>query len=392
MVGQIQQLYVNTRNQIPGVLNFPQAPVSSSGISFRDVLASNKQSAIATAVTFGSQRDSILDTINQARVNAAPEFNGVPAGAVRGFNIQDIYDMPPEDVKQALALLKDEISYNNFSGMSGKEIYERIENKFIEVFGEDFMMGFNLLQHVPGSVMSNDEGREITNYEYIEIGRAFNELVSGAVGFDEMFKINRERLYGNKSDMEIIDDIIAKYPERLTIHNLAMIVADMQSVGINDNIRFGNYLDILYERHGDSSMSDWSDYEKVWNSLLKKPANVQEMAFQLNGAIRDEGKNPYVMRARDILVKLGAVLGPNGLFLDPDGQGHVELNVDFTSPDSDDLFDEFLSDLEEHDEDLKEARELLEENSDAKDTGGVYEPAYEGVYNYNIASNVEYSQ
>jgi len=114
-------------------------------------------------------------------------------------------------------------------------------------------------------------------------------------------------------------------------------------------------------------MSDWSDYEEVWNSLLSKPANVQEMAFMHNGAIRDEPRNPHVLRVRDILVKLGAELGPNGYFLDPDGNPFVELSVTYGSLDSDDLFDEFHDDLEQHDEKMQESRELLENKSGSRE-------------------------
>jgi len=374
------------RNTDPLNSKFLPVPQSGLGANFRDVFISNRQNIITTAAVSGSQRDNIIGAINQSRITAASPFNAAPAGAIRKeYNIQDHYNVPPEDVKTILTQLQDEIRYSNFSGMSNKGIYEKIENKFIDAFGEDFMMGFNLLQHVYGSIKSDESGREITNYEYIEIGHAFNELVSSNVGYEEMFKVNRERLYGNKSDMEIIDAIIAKHPERLTNRCLALITSEMYSVGITDNIGLGKYVEKLYEKHGDKNMSDWTDYEEVWNSLLNKPANVQELAFPHNTALILEGKNPNVLRVRDILVKLGAELGPNGLFLDPEGQQFVELDVELGS--TGDLFDEFLEALNEHDEELQESRDLIEGNQNASESHVLYESGSDSSNNNSISIN-----
>ena len=367
----IQNLsFTPIRNTVPLNSNFSPMPQSGSGISFRDVLASNLQSSIAVAVSSGSQRDSILDAINQARVLTPSAFTGTPAGAVReAFDIRKHYSMPPEDVKSKLDKLEEEIRNSHYIRMSDSDIYHLIENKFIEAFGEDFMIGFNLLQNVPGAGMFNNPDGTVNNSVFIEIGRSFNDLVSSKIGIDEMHKVNRERLYGNKSDMEIVDAIIAKHPQRLTNRCLASITSEMYAVGLPDNIGFSKYVDLLFERYGDSSMSEWSDFEEVWNRLLSKPADVQEMAFMHNGALRDEGKNPFVIRVRDILVKLGAKLGPNGYFLDPNGEPFIELDVTFGSLDSDDLFDEFREDLEQHDENLHEARELLEKKGDVIEAG-----------------------
>ena len=377
-----------TRSTVPLNSNFSPVPQSNSGINFRDVLAANKQSTITVAISSGSQRDNILDAINQARILTSPAFTGTPAGAVReAFNVRDHYPLPPEGVSPILDKLQEEIRNSHYSGMSNKEIYEFIESKFIDAFGEDFMIGFNLLQIVPGSGMFNNPNREMSNYEFVEIGYIFNDLVSDKIGLDEMHKVNRERLYGNKSDMEIVDAIIAKHPQRLTNRCLASITSEMYSVGLPDNIGFYKYVDKQFEKYGDNNMSDWSDFEEVWNSLLSKPANVQEMAFMHNGALRDDGKNPFVIRVRDILVKLGAILGPNGYFLDPDGDPFVELGVTFGSLDSDDLFDEFREDLEKHDESLQESRELLDNNRNLREAKESYESTA-NTFHSNIPESI----
>jgi hypothetical protein len=274
--------------------------------------------------------------------------------------------MPPEDVQPILKRLIEEIRYGNYSGMTNKEIYERIESKFADSFGEDFMMGFNLFQAVPAFDMYNNPDRPMSNYEYVDIGHTFNDLVSGIVGFGEMQNINRERLYGNKDDMEIIDAIIAKHPQRLTNRCLALITAEMRAVGINDNIGFELYVEKLFGKSGGNSMSGWDGFEETWNNLLIRPANVQQMAFAHNKALDDEPNNPFVLRVRDILVKLGAELGPNGLFLDPDGNPFVELNVEFSG--AGDLIDELLETLEKHDENLRETRERYDGNRETRET------------------------
>jgi len=376
------------KNTVPLNSKFLPTSQSHSGVNFRDVLAGNMQNNITAAITSGSQRDAIIDAINQARITAAPVFNAAPSGADRGpFKIRDYYTMPPEKVKPILEKLKDEINSANYSGMSGKDIYEWIENRFMEEFGKEFMMGFNLLQHVRGSISGDGTGIAVSNYEYVAIGHVFNDLAGSCVGPDEMYKINRENLYGNKNDMEIIDAIIAKHPERLTNRCLALITSEMQAVGINDNIGFSKYVDLLYEKSGEFATKEpgWNDYEDRWNSLLNAPASIQEMAFLHNGSLKDDPKNPYVLRVRDILIKLGAELGPNGLFLDPAGQPHVELNVELGG--TDDLIDEFINDLEQHEKTLLESRERIEKNRELVDLNDSYESASDSNQNSKVSSS-----
>jgi hypothetical protein len=366
--------FAANRNDLTINSNFLPTSQPAFEKDFREVLTKFRQNPAPPVINGGVSRDNILSSISQARVTTAASFNAIPAGALREqFNIQNHYAIPPEEVKSLLIKLEEEISNADFSDLSKKEIYEWIENKFIEAFGEDFMMGFNLFLIIPSSGMFNNPNRVMSNYEYIDIGHAFNELVSNSIGFGEMQKVNRERLYGNKSDMEVIDAIIAKHPDRLTNRCLALITAEMKSVGINDNIGFGMYVEKLLEKSGSSTMSGWSDYEETWNSLLNKPANVQQMAFSHNKAMEDEPKNPHVLRVRDILIKLGAELGPNGYFLDPDGNPFIELNVEYGSLDSDDLFDEFHNDLEQHDEKLRDSRESPEKNRYSREASDVYD-------------------
>ena len=217
-----------TRQFQPAISSQPVNPAFQIDMQGLGKASSSFQlNALPSAINQGDLRGSILDSISQARVTAAPVFNAAPAGAVREkFDVRNHYTMPPEDVKPVLNRLQDEIRTTNLSGMSKQQAYEWIENKFIEAFGNDFMIGFNLLQVIPGFEMTNDPNRAMSNYEYVDIGYKFNDLVSSSIGFGEMQKINRERLYGNKSDMEVIDAIIAKHPMRLTNRCLALITAE----------------------------------------------------------------------------------------------------------------------------------------------------------------------
>jgi len=58
--------------------------------------------------------------------------------------ISDHYKVPLEEVLPTLRKLQDELKFTDFSGKTDFEIYDYIENRFIEVFGEDFRMAQHL--------------------------------------------------------------------------------------------------------------------------------------------------------------------------------------------------------------------------------------------------------
>ena len=65
--------------------------------------------------------------------------------------ISNHYDMEWHEVKPVLIELQQELNNTNFTGMTDTEIYDYIENRFIEVFGKDFLMAYNLGVLDPGS-------------------------------------------------------------------------------------------------------------------------------------------------------------------------------------------------------------------------------------------------
>jgi len=376
------------RNIVPANSKFLPTPQTSAGNDFRDVLASNKTSNIYTALTSGSQRDKLIDAINQARMFTPNAFKPAAAQAREPFNIQNHYTMPPEEVKPILEKLEEEIRNTDFSGMSNAQIYGFIENKYIEEFGNEFMMGHHILMVVPGSGMWNNPDRPMSNYEYVDIGFSFKDMVSSELGYMEMLQTNRTRLYGDKSDGEVIDAIIAKYPQGKTNRDLVLIEGELQSVGINFH-SVGRLVDTLIiksdEMPWDDNYPSWSDFEDRWNNIMNARANVQQLAFMHNASLKEARTNPLVaesvMQTRDILVKLGAELGPDGYFLNPDKSIFVSLDVEFGAGDSDALFDGFLKDLEQHHKNLDESRERLEKNRYTREVLGVYESASDNYHN-----------
>jgi len=96
-----------------------------------------------------------------------------------------------------------------------------------------------------------------------------------------------------------------------------------------------------------------------------------------------------IMQTKDILEKLGAVLGPNGLFIDPDEDTSIELKGEIGG--ADDLIDGFIRDLEQHDKSLHESREIREKNLETKEAGRIYESSSENYHN-SIASSTDHFQ
>ncbi|MCL2663804.1 MAG: hypothetical protein FWE83_10850, partial [Oscillospiraceae bacterium] len=357
------------------------------GHNFRDILASNGQNSINIAVSSGSQRDKIMDAINQARIFTPPAFTpALPGRQNEPFNIRNHYTMPPEEVRPLLKQLEDEFNTVDFFGMSGVGVYNFIENRFIEAFGEDFMMGFNLLMVVPGNNMFNNPDRVMSNYEYVDIGHSFRDMVSGVVGYGEMLNINRTRLFGDMSNGDITDAVIAKYPQAKTNRHLALIESELRSVGI-DSFSVGRLVDKFVigsnELPWDDNYPCWTEFEERWNKLLDGRADVQRLAALHNEDLIEAKSNPRivqnVMRTKDLLLKLGAVLGPDGLFIDPDEDKSIELNVEISG--TGDLIDDFLKDLKRHDNRLRETRELREKSYESKEAGKAYESTSENYHN-----------
>ncbi|MCL2628058.1 MAG: hypothetical protein FWD44_05085 [Oscillospiraceae bacterium] len=387
--------FAPVKNNVINDSKLPPVTQSSFGVSFRDILAGSKQNNIAPAILLGSQRDKIMDAIAQARAFTPPAFSAPPK---EPFNIRTFYSMPPEEVSALRKELTEELN-NNLSlfGMTAAGVYEYIENRYKEVFGEDFLIAQNLQGNLCGSLLS-DEAKETTNYAYIQIGIDFNIAIGNHVGKHldmntSTADINRERLYGNMSDREIMDTVMAKYPQPMTIRSLALLESELVSVGLN-YLGVGKYANAV-TLHADEcvtkgNMPSWEELERRWNKVIDKPADIQHLATFLNPTLgdRQEMRRPgvfqRVMQTVEMLVKLGAVLGPDGLFVEPKKSVFVELDVKLGAPDdSDDLVDEFLKDLEKHDKTLSENKEQLDKNRELKEVSEKYSSYSANFYNTN---------
>ena len=391
--------FTPVRSTVPINQNFSPVPQTGSGIGFRDVLASNQTNNIYTALTSGKQRDQIIDAIQQARALIPPTFTAPSMQrSSEAFSIRNYYTMTPEEIKPKLKQLENDILSSDLSGMTSLEKLEWLEDKYKETFGDDFMMGFNLLHCVPGHDVYNKPGITIGNFEYVEIGLSFQSMFLNMIGQDGL-KANRERLYGDMNDMEVMDALMKKYPQPLTNKDLALINAEIKAIGMSDDIGFFRYVESLIKNSNelpwDDNFPGWHDFEERWNSLLNNRADVQHLAYLHNANISDSRPNPHaqtwITQTTNILVKLGAILGPDGLFLQSKERIFLDYNPEFTTNDSDDLFDGFLKDLEKHEKTLRESRELLEKNRDMKKVSGVYEATVDNYYS-NITSTADYSQ
>lgn len=389
------------RNTIPNNSKFLPTPQASSANAYRDVLASNKTNSITTAISSGSQRDKIIDAINQARVFTPLAFTATPKQrANETFNIQNFYSMPPEEVKPLLKKVEEEIRSADISNMSNIEAYEWIENKFKEAFGEDFMMGFNLLHCVPANDIWNSEDRIISNYDYVHIGLSFNNMFWNKIGYSEGLQANRERLYGDMSDSEIIDSLMAKYPQPMTNRDLALVSAEIKAVGISDDIGFFRYVDSLIKRPDElpweSTFPSFNEFEERWNMILNQRADIQHLAYLHNDNINDSRPNPHaqtwIMQTKDILVKLGAILGPDGSFLQSDKRIFANLNIKIgESDDSDDVIDELLEIMKQRDIRMKESMERTNRNRELREASGVYESSSDNFHN-KVTGTTDYNQ
>jgi len=353
--------------------NFLPAPQPVQGQSFRDVLSGFQQGSTTHTVSQSGTKSNVLDAISQVRVTAAPAFLSVPTAAVREpVDIRSFYTMPPEDVEPLARQLREELNNTDFFGKTGVEIYEYIENRYIETFGADFMMGHSLLGvlHNTGADLNSPDADKTSNEQYMIIGADFynsvNFHIRANLGPDTpASEINRIRLYGNMSNWEIMDAIIAKYPQRVTNNCLALIDNDLKSVGLSP-LGLGRYVETLIlksdECASNGTMPPWDVLEKRWSNILSRPADVQLLAYLHNDLLIDSSGNLSVLLTKDMLVKLGAELGPNGLFLSPNRNLRVDLHVEPGTIDSDDLTDDFLKTLERHDNSLRDSSERTDRN------------------------------
>jgi hypothetical protein len=158
--------------------------------------------------------------------------------------------------------------------MSDIEAYNFIEAQFLAVFGDDFMDGWNL--HLGADDWMGVGG------EWLRVGRNFQSAIVAHFGSTNAANaVNRERLYGDKSDAEIKQIIMDKYPRNMTNRDLAMMHGEMMAVGLldstpgwipNNSNRAGlcaTWLIGTYSREFGADWADILDKPVDWNKLFR---------------------------------------------------------------------------------------------------------------------------
>ncbi|MDR2585425.1 MAG: hypothetical protein LBC84_04290 [Prevotellaceae bacterium] len=166
---------------------------------------------------------------------------------------------------QALWLKRAIEEYPGLAEMSNIEAYNFIEAQFLAVFGDDFMDGFKLNL---GALTDT-----------FHVGREFQSALRFRFGSNESAfnAVNRERLYGEKSDAEIKQIIMDKYPRNMTNRELALMHGEMRAVGLFDTPQGW----VPPKKGGMTSMymvRDYSwDFGPNWADMLDKPVSWNKL-------------------------------------------------------------------------------------------------------------------
>lgn len=197
--------------------------------------------------------------------------------------------MSPSDKgasSQALWLSRAINEYPGLAGMSDIEAYNFIEAQFLAVFGDDFMDGHKL----------NLGG------EWQGVGRNFQAALRFRFGSNESAfnAVNRERLFGDKSDAEIKQIIMDKYPRNMTNRDLAMMHEEMRAVGLFDTPHDW----FPQTKGGMTSMYMIRDYSwefgPNWADMLDKPVDWNRLLGNQNYWMQT-GRHVFCPKSIDFL-------------------------------------------------------------------------------------------
>jgi len=206
------------------------------------------------------------------------------------FNIRDYY--PPLTARE----IHEQIQYaqwkflenTDFSGMSDVERIEKIENWFIETFGENFDKAYRL------NVWSDEFWNEHRSRgiiippgerDFFHIGCMFRWIRSSVLGTDNarIYEANRKRLFGDKSNEEIKQVIMDRFSPPLTYRDLTMMHSEMKEVGLfklqpyfGGRVKHGAFHSICH-------IAGYYDLNGIsWASVLNRPVNWQNVIDSQN--------------------------------------------------------------------------------------------------------------
>ena len=334
--------------------------------------------------------------------------------------ISDHYKVSLEETLPALRKLQEELKFTDFTGKTDIEIYNHIEKRFIDVFGEDFKMAqylglndpksncpdFNNINsklamaaysgneeitafflsldrykdfYVPDHIREMMTMQESTNFRHI--ANAFDTILRGHFseyvgGYDRTRDINRERLYGDMSTVEIMDAIRAKYPEMLTNRDVALMTSEMYDVGIMFPIK-GLRDDQATELNADGTLKrvkSQNEQNEIWLKMLDMPYNPIPGLKGYNNTVKNGNLCKQALEFRDFNVRFfGAVLGPDGLFVINEALD-IDLDIEWDLTKMiPDLEEDFIETLENHDREIYRIREINNTDHERNRVKAVYE-------------------
>ena len=366
-------------------MNINSIPTNNiNKVTLRPSASNFKKGTASLQATAPSFRDVSLNL-----GNVSPRFQSHNVNPrvekLENWCISNYFLVTREEVGPALTAVRKKIDNTDFSGMTNIEIYDWIENIFAETFGKDFMMAFNL--YIPDPISSDvsnetametmvmgqhNDGTLRMSKNFIAIGVSFQNAVFSQVGFSPITEINRQRLFGDMSNAEIMETIRSRYPEndKLTNRHVQLMFAELRAVGISCPMFGINKCEFSIKRDANGNQLNFpSNYEVLnnWVKFVNQPFEPSLMFGSFNNMWRHRHERhdlSDLVEIKNFLVNhLGATIGPDGM-LQPDffaqfGHGFewdVEYNLENLIPD---LEEEFIKALDEHDESLREKEEQL---------------------------------
>ena len=332
----------------------------------------------------------------QQRNHAISQFQSNTTNQNGNWCISDSYLISHEEVRPLLDAVQQKIDTANFLGMTDIEVYDWIEDRFVEAFGKDFRMAmylgvsdpssnctmFNEMNNglviwgvgdVNGKLMQSRNFQAIGHSFYYALQMQFGDTVGG---YNSTQEINRERLYGDMGKLEIMDNIRAKYPQNLTNRDLALMTSEMYSVGV---LSFSikeppERLTHLYNEDGSLKriMSD-AEQSDIWLNMLDEPFNPIDIVKHYNQVALAGELNQLNFEIKDFALRyLGVLLRPDGLLQIRDFDIDININRDFSKM-LPDLKDEYLNELERHHRELIISRERKSMELDRERARAIYE-------------------
>jgi len=291
--GTFQGILADTINDTPA----PTAPV-----------------ATATAAT------ATAATAETATAAPTPHMDSIPPvitlqETAGSSYVSQYYPIPESEAIPKLAEVRHIINSEDFSAKTNTEIYEFIENRFIEAFGNDFLIARNL---------------NMASSMFYMVGVEFDNNLRNHIPNPE--QTNRERLYGDASTDAIQDKIRSSYPAELSHRDIFMMVHEMRNAGVldapsagttgADGRRIMDTLGILKHHvrykaqpSGHNNPLSLAERERLWVDMLNKRVGDSNLRDTFN-VWKERGRVNIGQDAAQFLVKfMNGVLGPDGLFV-----------------------------------------------------------------------------